>query len=425
MAPTTQHTELALKASTRSNTEENAMKRTALLYAAAVLTFSMPPGFAAENPVRIAIVNDKSGPFSDYGGEGSVIAARLAVEDFGGRALGNAIEILSIDHQNKTEIASARVRQLIENEGVDAIADGAASSAAIAIQNVTREREKIFLITGATTVELTGKECSPTGFHFSPDTYAMANATAKAMLEAGGKTWYFITADYAFGTSLELQAKSVVEASGGKVVGATRHPLNTQDLSSFLLQAQSSNADVVGLANAGSDLVNAIKQAQEFGLTGGKQKVVGFLLDVIDVNALGLPASQGLQFVDPFYWDLSDETRAWAKRFMEKSGGKVPSQIQAGTYTAVLHYLKAVEAAGTKEGKAVAQKMRETPITDMYHEGTKIREDGRVLGDLHLMEVKKPSESKYAFDYLRPVGKISGEQSYRPLNEGGCSYITN
>ena len=378
---------------------------------------------AAEPPFRIAIVNDRSGPFSDYGGEGSVIAARLAVEDFGKTVLGRPIEIISVDHQNKPDVASSQVRQLFDTGGVDAVADGAASSAALAIQTVARERGKVFLITGATTVDLTGKDCSPTGFHFSPDTYAMANATAKALVASGGKSWYFITADYAFGKSLEDQTRVVVDSNGGKVLGSARHPLNTSDMASFLLQAQSSKADVVGLANAGTDLVNTIKQAQEFGLTKGKQRVTGFLLDVIDVNALGLNTAQGLQFVDPFYWDLNDQTRSWAKRFMQAHSGKVPSQIQAGTYTAVLHYLKAVKAANSTDGLTVSKKMKDTPINDMYHANTRIREDGRVLNDLYLVSVKTPAESKYNYDFLKVISKIDGDKSYRSLGEGNCSFV--
>jgi len=399
------------------------MKRNFLAGLVLALACAAAPALAAEPPLRIAVVNDRTGPFSDYGGEGSVIAARLAVEDFGRTVLGRNIEILSVDHQNKPDVASTQVRQMFDSGGVDAVADGAASSAALAIQSVARERGKIFLITGATTVELTGKECSPTGFHFAPDTYAIANATTKALIASGGKSWFFITADYAFGKSLEEQARAVLAANGGKFVGAVRHPLNSSDMASYLLQAQSSHAEVVGLANAGTDLVNTIKQAQEFGLTGGKQRVTGFLLDIIDAHALGLKAAQGLQFVDPFYWDLNDQTRAWTKRFLQASGGKIPGQIHAGTYTAVLHYLKAVAAAKSTDGPTVARKMKELPINDMYHANTRIREDGRVLNDLHLVTVKSPQESKYPFDYFKLLSVIPGDKSYRPMGEGACPFV--
>lgn len=378
----------------------------------------------AAEPLRIGVVNDRSGLFADYGGEGSAIAARLAAEDVGGTVLGRKIEILAADHQNKPDIASTIVRQMFDEQGVEVIADGAASSAALAIQGVARARGKIFLISGASAVELTGKECSPTGFQFSADTYAIANGTAQAVLKAGGKSWFFVTADYAFGLSLEQQARSILEANGGKVMGAVKHPLNTTDFSAYVLQAQSSRADVVGLASAGADLVNAIKQAQEFGLPASGQKLAGFLLDIVDVRALGLASAQGLVFVDSFYWDLSDETRAFSERFVKANRGVPPSQIQAATYSAVLHYLKAVKAASTSDGAAVAAKMKEMPIVDMYHQGTRIRADGRVMNDLYLTGVKTPAESKGPFDLLSISARLPGEQMYRPIEQGGCPLVS-
>jgi branched-chain amino acid transport system substrate-binding protein len=379
--------------------------------------------YAAEAPLRIAVVNDQSGPFSDYGGIGSVIAAHLAAEDFGGEVLGRKIEILSADHQNKPDIASTIVRRMFDTEGVDVVVDGASSSASIAIQGISRERKKVFLITGATTVDLTGKECSPTSIHFAIDTFAIAQGAAQALAQAGNNTWFFVTADYAFGVSLERQARAVIEAGGGKVLGSVRHPFNTSDFSSYLLQAQTSRAKVVGFVNAGADFVNSVKQAHEFGLAP-TQNLVGLFVDVIDIHALGLASAQGLSFVDPFYWDLSDETRSWTKRFSLGNSGKVPSQIHAGTYSAILHYLKAVKAAGSADGSVVSAKMKEMPINDMYHNGTRIRSDGRVLSDLFLVRVKSPAETHYAFDYLKVESRLTGEELYRPVKEGNCPFLT-
>lgn len=382
----------------------------------------MTAAHAGESAIKIAVVNDQNGPFSAYGGQGSVIAARLAAEDFGNQVLGKPIEILSADHQNKPDLASSIVSQMIEVDGVDAFADGAGSAAALAIQGITRDRSRIFLITGANG-DFTGKECSATGFQFSADTYALARATASAVVQQGGKDWYFITADYAFGTSLETQASDVVKEMGGSIVGVSRLPLNTTDFSSELLKAKASGASVIGLANAGTDLVNSIKQAQEYQITSQDIHVTGFLFDVIDVSALGLESAAGIRFVNTFYWDRDDQTRAWAKRFMEASGGKLPGQIHAGTYSAVLHYLRALEAAATDDAAIVADKMREMPVQDMNHKETTIREDGRVLTPLYLNAVKTPAESKGEFDYLHVLETIAGKDAYRPLDAGGCPLV--
>lgn len=379
--------------------------------------------FAGPETIKIAIVNDQSGPFSAYGGPGSVIATRLAVEEFGGTVLGKRIEVIAADHQNKPDIAASTARRMFDAENVDAIVDGAGSAAALAIQGVAREKGKIFLISGANG-DFTGKECSATGFQFSPDTYALARATAKGLTQSGGNRWFFVTADYAFGTSLEAQARAVVEQNGGKVVGAARHPLNSSDFSSYLLQAQSSGANVVGLANAGTDLTNSIKQAQEFQIASDKTKVTGFLFDIIDIEALGLQAAKGITFANTFYWDANDETREFAKRFMAQSGGKVPGQIHAGSYAAVKHYLTALKAAGTDDGKAVSSKMRELPVNNMYHKNVKIRLDGRVMTNLYINEAKQPSESKYKFDDMKVTQTLAGEDAYRPLNEGGCPLVS-
>lgn len=389
---------------------------------AAALTCLCSAAFAGPDSIKIAIVNDQSGPFSAYGGPGSVIASRLAAEDFGGTILGKKVEIISADHQNKPDLAASIVRRMFDTENVDAIVDGAGSAAALAIQGIAREKGKIFLITGASG-DFTGKECSATGFHFSPDTYALARATAKGLLHEGGNRWFFVTADYAFGHSLERQARAVVEQNGGKVTGTARHPLNSSDFASYLLSAQSSGANVVGLANAGTDLTNAIKQAQEFRIANAKTKITGFLLDIIDINALGLSSAQGITFANTFYWDLNDETRAFAKRFMAQSGGKVPGQIHAGSYAAVKHYLTAMKAAGIDDGKVVAAKMRELPINNMYQKNIKIREDGRVLTNLYISETKAPADSKHPFDYIKVTQTLSGEDAFRPLNEGGCPLV--
>lgn len=394
------------------------------LAALAMAGLAPAPAGAGEDAIRVAVVNDQSGPFSDYGGAGSVIAAKLAAEDFGGKILGKPIEIVGVDHQNKPDVAANVVREMFDVGKVDVIMDGAASSAALAMQAIARERGKIFLINGAATGELTGKECSPTGIHISADTYSIAKGAVQAVTQSGRDSWFFITADYAFGHALESQATEVVAESGGTVLGAVKHPMGTVDYSSYVLAAQASGAKAVGMANAGGDLVNTIKASQEFGVAAGGQTIVGFLLDFIDINALGPEAAQGISFVVPFYWDLNEETRAFTKRFMEAGSPRPPSHFQAGAYAAMLHYLKAVEAAGTDDGPTVAEKMREMPMNDMYHAGSKIREDGRVLNDLYLMEVKKPSEIRYEYDYLRVVTTLPGDSGvYRPIEGGGCAYV--
>jgi branched-chain amino acid transport system substrate-binding protein len=378
---------------------------------------------AGDVTIRIGVVNDQGGPFSAYGGFGSVVASRLAAEEFNNSVLNRKIEIVSADHQNKPDLAAAIVRRMFDVDKVDVIVDGAGSAAALAIQGIAAEKGKIFLITGASG-DFTGKACSATGFQFSPDTYALARASARGLIKSGGNRWYFITADYAFGHSLEQQARAVVEQSGATVTGASRHPLNTTDFASYLLEASSSGANVIGLANAGTDLTTAIKQAQEFNVANDKTKMTGFLLDIIDIQALGLAAAKGITFANTFYWDATDETRAWTTRFMAQNGGKVPGQIHAASYAAVKHYLTALKAAGTDDGKAVAAKMRELPVNDMYHQNIKIRADGRVLTNLYINETKTPEESKYPFDYMRVVQVLPGEDSFRPLGEGGCPLVS-
>ena len=373
--------------------------------------------------IRIGILNDQSGPYADVGGKGSVIAAKLAVEEFGGKLLGKRIEVIAADHQNKPDIASAIARQWIDTENVDVIADGAGSSAGLAIQQVTRDSGRIFIISAPASSDFTGKACSPTGFHFTYDTYALANGTAKALVKQGGDTWFFITADYAFGHALERDTSAFVVAGGGKVLGSVKVPLNTNDFSSALLQAQASKAKVIGLANAGTDTINAIKQSAEFGIVRGGQRLAGLLVFITDVQALGLQTAQGLVITNSFYWDLTDRTRAWTQRYMAQSEGRVPTMIHAGTYSGVLHYLRAAKAANSTDPKVIAAKMHEMPINDMYNDDVRIRPDGRVLHKMFLMQVKSPAESKVKYDDYKLLAETPGDQAFRPMEEGQCPYL--
>jgi branched-chain amino acid transport system substrate-binding protein len=373
--------------------------------------------------IRIGILNDQSGPYADVGGKGSVIAAKLAVEEFGGKLLGKRLEVIAADHQNKPDIASAIARQWIDTESVDIIADGAGSSAGLAIQQVTRDSGRIFIISAPASSDFTGKACSPTGFHFTYDTYALANGTAKALVKQGGDTWFFITADYAFGHALERDTSAFVVAGGGKVLGSVKVPLNTNDFSSALLQAQVSKAKVIGLANAGTDTINAIKQSAEFGIVRGGQRLAGLLVFITDVQALGLQTAQGLVITNSFYWDLTDKTRAWTQRYMAQSDGRVPTMIHAGTYSGVLHYLRAAKAANSTDPKIIAAKMHEMPVNDMYNDDVRIRPDGRVLHKMFLMQVKSPAESKVKYDDYKLLAETPGDQAFRPMEEGHCPYL--
>jgi branched-chain amino acid transport system substrate-binding protein len=377
----------------------------------------------AADTIKIGVLNDQSGVFADNGGMGSVAAARLAIEDFGGELLGQKIEVVSADHQNKPDIASATARKWFDNEGVDVIADGAASSAGFAILEIARQKNKIFVISGPGSSDFTGKACSPVSFHFNYDTYALSKLTSEAVTKAGGNTWYFISADYAFGHALQRDATKFIEAAGGKVIGSAAHPLGSTDMASFLLQAQGSKAKVVGLATSGADVQTAIKQAGEFGIVESGQQLAGLLVFITDVNALGLKATQGLQVTTSFYWDLNDQTRAWAKRYFAATGGKVPSMVQAGVYSGVHHYLAAVKAAGTKDPAVVAKKMREMKVNDMYNKDVAIRPDGRVLHSMYLVQVKKPEESKYKYDYYKVLTTSPGEQAFRPMSDSSCPLV--
>ena len=373
--------------------------------------------------IRIGILNDQSGPYADVGGKGSVVAAKLAVEDFGGHLLGKRIEIIAADHQNKPDIASTIARQWIDTNNVDVIADGAGSSAGLAIQEVTRDKGRVFIISAPASSDFTGKFCSPTGFHFTYDTYALANGTAKALVKQGGDTWFFLTADYAFGHALERDTSAFVVAGGGRVIGSVKHPLNTSDFASALLQAQASKAKVVGLANAGADTINAIKQSAEFGIVRGGQRLAGLLVFISDVQALGLQAAQGLVITNSFYWDMTEKTRAWTQRFMALNDGRIPTMIHAGTYSGILHYLRAGQAANSTDPKVIAAKMHDMPVNDMYNDNIVIRPDGRVLHKMFLMQVKSPDESKSKFDYYKVLAETPGNQAFRPIEEGHCPYL--
>jgi branched-chain amino acid transport system substrate-binding protein len=379
-------------------------------------------GSAYATDVKIGVMNDRSGIYSDIGGEGSVIAARMAVEDFGAADKGINVEIVSADHQNKPDVGSNIARQWYDTEGVDVIADVPTSSVALAVNDITREKNKIFLNSGAATSDLTGAKCSPNTVHWTYDTWQLAHGTGGAMVAAGGKTWFFLTADYAFGHALERDTAAVVKEAGGEVIGSVKTPFPGTDFSSFLLQAQSSGAQVIGLANAGGDTVNSMKQAAEFGITQGGQAIAGLLVFVNDVHALGLDIAQGLVLTETFYWDLNDQTREWSARF-EKTAGKKPSMIQAGVYAAVLHYLKAVEAVGDKDPTKVMAKMKEMPTDDPLFGKGVVRADGRKTHDAYLFRVKKPDQSKGEWDLYETVATIPADKAFRPLADGGCELV--
>ena len=383
---------------------------------------ALAAGTAHADTLKIGVLTDMSGPYADVVGEGTVVATKLAVEDMGGKVLGMPIEVISADTQNKPDVASTLARKWLDDEHVDVLVGGSSSAAGLAIQEVAREKQHIFLITDSASSDFTGKACSPFGIQFSYDTYALSNGTARAMVKQGGDTWFFLTVDYAFGYALERDATKFVEAAGGKVLGDVRHPLNASDFSSYLLQAQASKAKVIGLANASTDTVNAIKQASEFGIAEGGQKLAALLIFITDIESLGLKAAHGLVLTDSFYWDLNDKTRAWSKRFMALHG-KVPTMTQAGAYSAVLHYLQAVKAAGSKDPKTVAAKMKATPVNDMNNNNVEIRPDGRVLHTMYLMQVKSPAESKYPHDVYTVLQTIPGAEAYRPMSEGGCPLV--
>ena len=378
---------------------------------------------STSKPVRIGLLSDMGGPYRDVGGPGNRLAVEMAVADFGGSVLDRPIEVLQGDDQNKPDVSSSLAREWIDSQGVDALADGAASSAGLAIQQVCREKKRPYLITGPATSDMTGKQCSPYGIHFAYDTYALSHGTGTALTKAGGDSWFFITADYAFGYALERDTIAAVQAAGGKVLGAVKAPLATADFSSYLVQAKASGAKVFGFANAGTDLQNCIKQAAEFGLSQGGTRMATLLMAINDVNSLGQKTCEGLAYTDSFYWDMSDKTRAWAKRWSAKMNGMVPGLLHAANYCAANHWLKAVKAAGTTDADAVVAQMKATPVNDFYNTNVKIREDGRVMHEMHLWQVKPAAEARYPYDYCKELVAIPPDQAWRPLAEGGCPLV--
>jgi branched-chain amino acid transport system substrate-binding protein len=396
-----------------------------LLVTAAMLSFVTSASAEISNgTVKIGVLTDMSGPYADNVGAGSVLAAKMAVEDFGGKVAGVPVEVISADHQNKADIGLALARKWYDTEGVDTITEVVSSGVALAVQQLSREKDKVFLATGPGTPDLTGKACSPNGVHWAYDNYALANVATAPLVQKGLKSWYFLTADYSFGQALEAEASKVVLANGGKVLGSSKHPLNSSDFSSFLLQAQASKAQVVGLANAGSDMMTALKQANEFGLTSGGQSMAALLVNLPDIHALGLASAKDLIFADSFYWDANDKTRAWSKRFMERFNGKAPGSLQAAVYGAVTHYLKAVEATKSDLGSVVVPEMKKLPINDFYTTNASIREDGRVIRDMYLLQVKDPKESKYPWDYYKILDTVPGDKAFRPLKDGNCPLVS-
>ncbi|MDB5359980.1 MAG: transporter permease [Rhodospirillales bacterium] len=376
---------------------------------------------AGQNAIKIGVMIDGSGFAQDIGGAGAVVAAEMAAADYGGKALGKPIQIISADMQNKPDVASSIARQWFDQDQVDAITDLPVSSVGLAVQQVGKEKKKVLLISAAATAELTGAQCSPTSIQWADDTAALANGTAKAVVASGGKKWFFITADFAFGAAMEGAATAVIKASGGEVVGDVKHPLGTNDFSSYLLKAQASGANIIGLANVGLDSIATIRQAGEFGITQGGQQLAGFIVFISDIHSLGLKTAQGTYVTTGFYWDESDATRAFAKRFFEKRQ-RMPTKEQANTYAAVLHYLKALDAAKTDDAEKVTAEMKTMP-TDYFGRKGSIRQDGRVLYDLALYQVKKPEESKYPWDYYKKIRDIPAAEAFRPLADGGCPFI--
>src|ERR1700759_3350002 len=400
------------------NKREKRMGWSRLALFAATLSLAAAPAAAQ---VKIGVLSDMNSLYADITGKGTGAAARMAAEDFG-PVLGKPVEIVTADHQNKADVAVNIVRNWYDNEGVDMVTDGGSSAVALAVEEVSRQKQKLVLFNGPASSDITGKNCSPYAAHWNYDTYALSHVTGSAIVKSGGKSWFFLAADYAFGRALQRDTAEVVEAEGGKVLGSVYAPINTADFSSFLLQAQASKSEIIGLANAGGDATNAIKQGAEFGILKGGQKFAALLFFITDVHAMGLQAAQGLQFTTAFYWDQNDETRKFSQRFI-KDVGHMPTMVQAGVYSATMRYLKAVKALNSKEPLKVMEKMREMPINDfMTHDG-KLRIDGPVLRDMYLVEAKKPEESKASWGYLKIVQTVPGEQAYRPLDKGNCPLV--
>jgi branched-chain amino acid transport system substrate-binding protein len=390
-----------------------------LASAAIAACFMLAGARASAQGVKIGVLNDQSGVYADFGGKGSVEAAKMAIEDFGGSVLGQKIELINADHQNKVDLATAIARRWYDVEGVDMITDLTLSSVALAVQQIAAEKKKIDIVVASSTSALTGSACTPYGFHWAYDTHALAVSTGGALVKKGADTWFFITTDYAAGYAMEKDATGVITASGGKVLGHVLFPLNTPDFSSFLLQAQSSKAKIVVLANAGTDVINSIKQAAEFGIVAGGQRLAVLLLTVAEVHGLGLQATQGLVLTESYYWDLNDRTREFGERFFKRTG-RMPNMIQAGAYSATLQYLKAVKAAGTKDADAVAKKLKELPVDDAFTSHGRVQANGRMVSDLYLFEVKKPSESKRDWDYYNLLATVPGDTAYPTAANSGC-----
>jgi branched-chain amino acid transport system substrate-binding protein len=401
------------------------MKLAALLGFGALLALtgaaSGQETFSLSTAVKIGVLTDMSGLYSDIGGAGSVEAARMAIADFGGTVNGKRIELASADHRNNLDVGANIANQWFGYYYVDAIVDVPTSSVALAVQEVARSRNKVLLISGAADADLTGKACSPTSVHWTYDDVALANGTGAAVVKSGGDTWFFITADYAFGVDLQRDTAKVIKQNGGWVVGSARAPLGTADFSPFLSQAQASRAKIIGLANAGGDTINSIKQAAKFGI-GGEQKLAAMLLFISDVHSLGLPTAQGLRLTSAFYWDQNDATRAWSRRFFDRMK-REPTMVQAGVYGAVMHYLAAVKATGTTDGPTVVKQMKATPVNDFMTRNGYIREDGTLVRDMYLFEVKSPSESRGPWDYYKQIAVIPGEEAFKPLGPNEC-YMT-
>lgn len=391
----------------------------------AVITLGLAAGaFAGEisdGVIKVGVMTDMSGAYSDLCGKGSVVAAQMAIDEFGGKVAGKTIELVSVDHQNKPDIAANKAREWFDQDKVDVIADLPTSSCALAVMEVAKQKNRATLISTGATTKITNDSCTPTNIHWTYDTYSQGAGTGKAVVANGGDTWYFITADYAFGKSLEKDTADVVKANGGKVLGSVLAPFPNTDFSSFLMQAQASGSKIIGLANAGADTINAIKQAKEFGITQN-QTLAGLLVFLTDIHSLGLETAQGMMYTDGFYWDRTDETRAWSKRFYEKHG-KMPTMGQAGVYSSLIHYFKAIEKAGTDDALTVVNKMKELPVNDMFAKDGKVRADGRMVHDMYLVQVKKPSESKGEWDYLKIVRTIPAAEAFMPLEKSTCNLV--
>ncbi|HYD68866.1 ABC transporter substrate-binding protein [Azospirillum sp.] len=376
----------------------------------------------SDNAVKIGLLTDMTGTYSDIAGPGAIAAAQMAIDDVGGKVAGKPVVLLTADHQNKPDIASNKAREWIDVEKVDVFAELVTTSVALAVNAIAKQANKISLVSGTASSRITNQDCFPGGVHWTYDTYAMANGTGKAVVQEGGKSWFFLTADYAFGQNLQDDVAKVVKASGGEVKGAVKHPFPAQDFSSFLLQAQGSGAQIIGLANAGADTTNAIKAASEFGITQSGQKLAGLLVFLTDIHSLGLQTAQGLMLTTGFYWDMDDKTREWSKRFHAKTG-KMPTMVQAGVYSSLMHYFKAVEAKGSDDTATVIKAMKETKVEDFFARNGRIREDGRMVHDMYLAQVKKPADSKGPWDYYKIVRTIPAEEAFMPLSESQCPMV--